>query len=60
MTPKKKPKSDNEIVQIAARITQATYKRLKLLAVQEDKFINDLLIEGIEYILNKYQNAKKS
>ena len=59
MTPKKKPKSDNDLVQIAARITQGTYKKLKHLAVQEDTYINDLLIEGIEYVLHKYGGKGK-
>lgn len=30
------------------------YQRLKQLAVQEDRFINDLFIEGINYVLQKY------
>ncbi len=59
MTPKKKPKSDKDLVQIAARIPQDKSKKLKLLAVQQDKFINDLLVEGIDHILSKYSGKGK-
>lgn len=59
MTAKKKPETDKALVQVAARIPADKYKKLKMLAVQHDKFLNDLLVEGIDYVLAKYSPKAK-
>lgn len=32
------------------------YKKIKVLAIDLDKNANDLIEEGMEYVLNKYEN----
>lgn len=36
------------------------YKKLKRLAFEKERHINDLLEEGIRHILEKYNNQKES
>lgn len=59
MIAKKKPETDKALVQVAARVPAEKYKKLKVLAVQNDKFVNDLLVEGIDYVLSKYSPKAK-
>lgn len=59
MIAKKKPETDKDLIQVAARVPVEKYKKLKVLAVQHDKFLNDLLVEGIDHILAKYGGRGK-
>ncbi|AGB40353.1 hypothetical protein Halha_0347 [Halobacteroides halobius DSM 5150] len=34
------------------------YKKIKVLAIKLDKNANDLIEEGMEYIIDKYENQK--
>jgi len=52
----KKEIDENELVQVAARITRDKYTELKITAAKENKFINDLITEGIEHVLKKYKS----
>jgi hypothetical protein len=41
------------------RLEPAIMKRLKLIAVEQDKTLTDLFLEGIEYLLKKYEKPSK-
>jgi hypothetical protein len=59
MTTKHKEELKNEIVQTAFRLPKHKLKQLKLIALQHDMSVNELLIEGIDYIFKKYSASKK-
>jgi hypothetical protein len=44
---------------VTFRIEPSIIKKLKILAVEQDKTLTDLLLEGIEYILKKYEKPPK-
>ncbi len=41
---------------IATTLDEELYKKIKVLAIELDKNANDLIEEGMEYVLNKYEN----
>ena len=41
---------------IATTLEEELYKKIKVLAIKLDKNANDLLEEGMEYILDKYKD----
>lgn len=41
---------------INTTLAEDLYKKIKVLAIKLDKNANDLIEEGMEYILNKYEN----
>ena len=41
---------------INTTLDEDLYKKIKVLAIKLDKNANDLIEEGMEYILNKYEN----
>ena len=43
---------------VTFRIDPKIAKKLKLLAVEKDRTVTDLLLEGIEHVLKKYGNKK--
>jgi len=43
---------------IATTLEEELYKKIKVLAIELDKNANDLLEEGMEYIIDKYENQK--
>ena len=45
--------------QVAFRIDQDIVKRLKFIALEQDKTLTDLILEAIQYILKKYENKSK-
>jgi DNA polymerase III delta prime subunit len=45
--------------QVAFRIDQDIVKRLKFVALEQDKTLTDLLLEAIQYILKKYEKQPK-
>ena len=46
--------------QFTTTIREDALKSIKKLAIDLDKSVNDLLEEAIEYLLKKYDNAKKA
>jgi predicted DNA-binding protein len=45
--------------QTSIRLNADTLKRLKMIALEEDKSLNDILIEAIHDLLKKYENKAK-
>lgn len=45
----------DETVQIGARVPPELYRRLKILAAQQDRRIGELVQEAIEDLLKKYR-----
>jgi predicted HicB family RNase H-like nuclease len=45
--------------QVSFRIEPHIVKRLKFIAVEQDRSLTDLFIEAIKYILNKYEKKTK-
>jgi DNA polymerase III delta prime subunit len=45
--------------QVAFRIDQDIVKRLKFIALEQDKTLTDLILEAIQYILKKYEDKSK-
>ena len=45
--------------QFTTTIKEDRLKAIKKLAIDLDRSVNDLLEEGIEYLLKKYEKAKK-
>ncbi|ADL12391.1 hypothetical protein [Acetohalobium arabaticum] len=43
---------------INTTLDEDLYKKIKVLAIELDKNANDLIEEGMEYIINKYENQK--
>lgn len=43
---------------INTTLDEDLYKKIKVLAIKLDKNANDLLEEGMEYILDKYKDNK--
>lgn len=39
-------------------LDQELYKKIKIIAVQQNKGANELLEEGMRYIIDKYENNK--
>lgn len=56
---KNKNNSNTELMQTALRIPKEKHKELKIIAAQNEKSLQDLYIEAIEYILKKYSNKNK-
>jgi len=44
---------------VTFRIEPSIIKKLKILAVEQDKTLTDLLLEGIEYVLKKHEKPSK-
>ena len=44
--------------QVAFRLEQQIIKKLKILAVEHDKTVTDLLLEAIEWLFKKYKVDK--
>lgn len=55
MTKKKISLLGDEIIQTSVRVEKSVHKQLKQIALDKETRVNDLLIEGIEYILKKYK-----
>jgi len=55
--PKKEPKA--ELVQTSIRIPKDKHKQLRMVAVQNDKTLLDLIYEGIDHVLTKYGGKGK-
>jgi hypothetical protein len=51
---------DNKIKKLIFRCDASNVKRLKQIALDNDTTLNALLLEGVRYILNKYENKKKN
>jgi 5'(3')-deoxyribonucleotidase len=45
--------------QFTTTIQEDTLKNIKKLAIDLDRTVNDLLEEGIEYLLKKYEDKSK-
>lgn len=45
--------------QFTTTIKENSLKEIKKLAIDLDRSVNDLLEEGIEYLLKKYEKKKK-
>ena len=45
--------------QVSFRLDRNTIKKLKFLAVEQERSLTDLYVEAIHDILNKYQKEKK-
>ncbi len=45
--------------QFTTTLREDYLKKIKILAVEKDKSVNDLLEEAIEWILEKYENNSK-
>ena len=45
--------------QVAFRIDQDIVKRLKFIALEQDKTLTDLILEAIQYILKIYEKKSK-
>jgi len=45
--------------QVSFRIESATIKRLKYIALENDKSLTDLFMEAIEDLLKKYEKPEK-
>ena len=45
--------------QFTPTIEESSLKEIKKLAIDLDRSVNDLLEEGIEYLLKKYEKKKK-
>lgn len=43
-------------VQVSAFVTDDIRKRLKIMAMEQDRSLNDLLSEGFDLLFDKYQN----
>jgi len=43
---------------INTTLDENLYKKIKVLAIELDKNANDLIEEGMEYVLDKYKNNK--
>ena len=50
---------DDKIKKLIFRCDASNVKRLKQIALDNDTTLNALLLEGVRYILNKYENKKK-
>ena len=44
--------------QVSFRLDRATIKRLKFLAVEQERSLTDLYVEAIHDLLNKYEKDK--
>lgn len=51
---------DNKIKKLIFRCDASNVKRLKQIALDNETTLNALLLEGVRYILNKYENKKKN
>ena len=51
---------DNKIKKLIFRCDASNVKRLEQIALDNDTTLNALLLEGVRYILNKYENKKKN
>ena len=49
---------DDKIKKLIFRCDASNVKRLKQIALDNDTTLNALLLEGVRYILNKYENKK--
>jgi hypothetical protein len=50
---------DDKTKKLIFRCDATDIKRLKQIALDNDTTLNALLLEGVRYILNKYENNKK-
>ena len=48
-----------EIKQVTFRVDAQLVKRMKFVALEEDRSLTDLLIEAIEAMLKKYERQEK-
>jgi len=44
--------------QFTTTIREDYLKKIKILAIEEDKRVNDMLEEAIEFLMNKYEGKK--
>ena len=51
---------DDKIKKLIFRCDASNVKRLKQIALDNDTTLNALLLEGVRYILNKYEKKKKN
>ena len=51
---------DDKIKKLIFRCDASNVKRLKQIALDNETTLNALLLEGVRYILNKYENKKKN
>ena len=51
---------DNKIKKLIFRCDASNVKRLKQIALDNETTLNALILEGVRYILNKYENKKKN
>lgn len=50
---------DSNLKKLIFRCEASEVKRLKRIALETDSTLNALLVEGVKYILNKYEGKNK-